>query len=927
MPVLRVVRLRRHTSGPIDRSRRRLVWMLAVAALLAEVILASTSVPGISAFSATSTSPGNLFAARFLGLVQQQHTAACVSQTGTSGGCVDGEALSGAFAVALSPDGTSAYVAADGSDSVAVFSRNTSTGALTQLSGTAGCVSESGTAGTCVNGNALSNANGVAVSPDGTSVYVTARISDSVAVFSRDTSTGELSQLSGTAGCVSESGTGGTCVDGKALDGAEGVVVSPDGAYVYVGSVVSDAVAAFSRDPATGELSQLSGTAGCVSNTGTSGTCATGRFLDGVFGLAISPDGANVYAAAANSSSVAVFTRDDTTGQLTQPAGVNGCISDTGSSGACFDGAGLAGVNAVAVTADGAHVYSAGGAVSALIRDPGTGALTQSSSLTSCISESGSSGTCQTGRALTGPTFVAVSPDGSHVYAVAENSDSVVVLSRDPSTGAITQSATTDGCVRNNDSSCVRATALDGPAGVTVSPDGDHVYVASVVADSVLGLTRTSGTGGLIPIGVPGCISEDNTAGTCLDGVALKEPVRAGVSPDGKHLYVASFISDAVAALSRDPDTGALTRLAGTDACISETGGADTCLDGTGLDGAWDLAISPDGNFVYVASKVSDAVGVFSRNPTTGALTQLAGTDACVSLTGSGGACATGTALDGANALAISPDGAYLYVGSIDSDAVTVFSRNTSTGVLTQLTGADRCVSLSGTGGACVTGTALDGVAALQVSPDGGHLYVAASASGAVAAFSRNTGTGALTQLAGTDACVSNTGTSGACVDGNALAGAYDVTVSPDNGTVYIAAFTSNAVAVLSRNTSTGALTQLSGTAGCVSETGDSGACADGVALAGAQGVAVSADGLDVYVAANTSDAVVVFERNPTTGALTQWPGIAGCHSESGTGGVCTDVRAVDGMHRVTVSPDDAHVYTSGTGSTVTGYISVFTRS
>jgi DNA-binding beta-propeller fold protein YncE len=62
-----------------------------------------------------------------------------------------------------------------------------------------------------------------------------------------------------------------------------------------------------------------------------------------------------------------------------------------------------------------------------------------------------------------------------------------------------------------------------------------------------------------------------------------------------------------------------------------------------------------------------------------------------------------------------------------------------------------------------------------------------------------------------------------------------------------------------------GALSQPAGTDACVSDDGSGGACADGNALAGAQGVAVSSDGKNVYVASTSSGggpgAVVVFAR------------------------------------------------------------------
>jgi DNA-binding beta-propeller fold protein YncE len=97
------------------------------------------------------------------------------------------------------------------------------------------------------------------------------------------------------------------------------------------------------------------------------------------------------------------------------------------------------------------------------------------------------------------------------------------------------------------------------------------------------------------------------------------------------------------------------------------------------------VAVGPDGQNVYVTSFFSGAVAVFSRNGTTGRLTQLAGTDGCVSETGTGGACADATALDGARVVAVSPDGKSVYVASLWSDAVSVFSRDETTGALTQL--------------------------------------------------------------------------------------------------------------------------------------------------------------------------------------------------------------------------------------------------
>jgi DNA-binding beta-propeller fold protein YncE len=186
--------------------------------------------------------------------------------------------------VVVSPDGENVYVAARSSDSVVVFDRNVATGALTQKVGVDGCVSEDGTMADCVNGVALDFAWGVAVSPDGRNVYVVSNTSGAVAVFDRNLSTGALTQKAGAAGCISDDGTSGQCVNGNS-------------------------VAVFDRDTSSGALNQKPGAAGCVGETALNG-CADGVAISGIHGVAVSADGRSVYAAAGTSDGVAVFTRN-----------------------------------------------------------------------------------------------------------------------------------------------------------------------------------------------------------------------------------------------------------------------------------------------------------------------------------------------------------------------------------------------------------------------------------------------------------------------------------------------------------------------------------------------------------------------------------------------------------------------------------------
>ncbi len=218
-------------------------------------------------------------------------------------------------------------------------------GGLTQPGGVAGCISGDGTGGACTQGTALNVPNSVTTSPDGESVYVVSQTSNAVAIFDRNPTTGALAQKPGAAGCISETGDGGTCADGAALAGAFSVSVSPDGENVYVAAFTSDAVAIFDRNPTTGALTQKPGTAGCISESGSGGTCTDGNGLDAASSIEVSPDGSNVYAAALLSDAITIFDRNPTTGALTQKAGTAGCISEDGSGGACADGNALDGVD------------------------------------------------------------------------------------------------------------------------------------------------------------------------------------------------------------------------------------------------------------------------------------------------------------------------------------------------------------------------------------------------------------------------------------------------------------------------------------------------------------------------------------------------------------------------------------------------------
>ena len=194
---------------------------------------------------------------------------------------------------------------------------------------------------------------------------------------------------------------------------------------------------------------------------------------------------------------------------------------------------------------------------------------------------------------------------------------------------------------------------------------------------------------------------------------------------------------------------------------------------------------------------------------------------------------------------------------------------------LAPLPGREGCVTEGGDGG-CRPGRALEGVSGLVVSRDGRHVYSAARDSGAVAAFRRDRHTGMLRQLGGRRGCAGGAPPDG-CTTARNLAGARALTLSPDGGNVYVA--TAGGLVVLARDRRTGALRQLPGRRGCVTESGQLG-CAPGRAVASALWVAAGREGRSLYLLGR-SDAVAVFKRDPRTGAVTQRRGASGCVRES----------------------------------------------
>jgi len=425
---------------------------------------------------------------------------------------------------------------------------------------------------------------------------------------------GSLVQPRGEDGCVHQKGIN-RCATGHAMTSPEDLVVSPVGRHVYVATYGSHAIAVFARNRRTGVLNQPSGRRGCI-RQGPGGGCAPARALGGPASIAISADGRNVYVAAAGSDALSAFARDRRTGRLRQLDGPAGCFSQR-VGGGCTPVRALNEPTSVAVSPDGKRVYVAGrrfpSAVAIFDRGAG-GALSQPAGPAGCVSQRESSD-CTVVRALRAPEEVAVTPDSRHVLVASSRSNAVAVLATGPA--GLSQSAGEGGCIARGEDSggCATGKALSSPVDLAISPDGDHVYVAASVADAVAVLDRDEATGALTQSATRrGCIGQGGLDGGCAVGRGFDEVWGVALSPDGRNLYAVSSKVNMLAAVARNRSTGRLEQLPGALGCFIRAGGFG-CRDGRGLTVAVAVAVSPDGHNVYVASEDAylGSVAVFRR--------------------------------------------------------------------------------------------------------------------------------------------------------------------------------------------------------------------------------------------------------------------------------------------------------------------------
>jgi len=149
---------------------------------------------------------------------------------------------------------------------------------------------------------------------------------------------------------------------------------------LILGIVTAAVFASFpqlARAQAPGALTQLTGANSCIETTRSTGECPTsGTGMTSAIGVAVSPDGKNIYVLGSQDDSIAEFARS-ADGSLTQLASPNDCIANappvgTTSNSSCANAiaTGLKGPQAIAIGPDGSNVYVAAQTITESARSP-----------------------------------------------------------------------------------------------------------------------------------------------------------------------------------------------------------------------------------------------------------------------------------------------------------------------------------------------------------------------------------------------------------------------------------------------------------------------------------------------------------------------------------------------------------------------------
>ncbi len=206
--------------------------------------------------------------------------------------------------------------------------------------------------------------------------------------------------------------------------------------------------------------------------------------------------------------------------------------------------------------------------------------------------------------ALTSPTDVVFAPEGNDVYVgTLYQGGHLVHLGFNKGRLPLRQ-------VINNQLSGFESALLNKIRDLKMAADGETLYVAASGDHAINVFSRDVNSGQLSLLQVV----ENNSP----DNMGLDEVFAMALSPDGQFLYAAGSLSDSVAVFSVSVSDGSLTYVEHETNLVNDTGDAGPPV--SFMDRPIDIQVAPDGSAVYVAGDYSSSLSVFERDNVTGHL-------------------------------------------------------------------------------------------------------------------------------------------------------------------------------------------------------------------------------------------------------------------------------------------------------------------
>jgi len=245
------------------------------------------------------------------------------------------------------------------------------------------------------------------------------------------------------------------------------------------------------------------------------------------------------------------------------------------------------------------------------------------------------------------PCYISLDRTGKYVFVANYTSGNIVVfpIDTDGRLGAATANVRDEGKLGPNKE------RQDGPHAhwIETSPDNRFAFVADLGLDAILSYRFDASKGSLTP----------NKPFFLRPLTAGAGPRHATYSPGGGHFYVLSEIDSTVTAFAYAPDHGVFGYLGGVPMLPAGF---------EGRNDAAEIAVNPNGKFLYASNRGHDSIAVFAIEPSKGTLTFVAHVP---------------TGGKEPRHFAIDPSGKYLLAENQLSNNIVVFKIDPATGGLT----------------------------------------------------------------------------------------------------------------------------------------------------------------------------------------------------------------------------------------------------